>query len=190
MDLILVRHALPERSLTSADPVLAAPGRAQAARLAGWLAGERFDALYSSPMRRAIETAEPLRTRLGMPLKTFEGLAEYDRHSGAYIPIEELKRLDRAAWDSLTQAGGADLVAFRTSVVDALESIIAEHRGGRAIVFCHGGVINVWACHVLGLDPRLFFEPAYTSVHRFACSSRGHRSLVSLNETAHLRDGA
>jgi probable phosphoglycerate mutase len=54
-------------------------------------------------------------------------------------------------------------------------------------VFCHGGVINVWTAHVLGLAPRLFFEPGYTSVHRYMCARSGQRNVLALNERGHLR---
>ena len=66
-------------------------------------------------------------------------------------------------------------------------AVTAEHRGGTVAVCCHGGVINVWSGHVLGLAPRLFFEPHYASIHRFLCSSAGHLTVGSLNETAHLQ---
>ena len=52
---------------------------------------------------------------------------------------------------------------------------------------CHGGVINAWAAEVLGIEPRLFFDPTYTSINRFVAARSGERSLVSLNEAAHLR---
>jgi probable phosphoglycerate mutase len=37
------------------------------------------------------------------------------------------------------------------------------------------------------MTPRLFFEPDYTSIHRFMCARSGQRNVVSLNERAHLR---
>jgi probable phosphoglycerate mutase len=80
-----------------------------------------------------------------------------------------------------------DIAAFQKMVVKALEEIIAAHPGRRVAVFCHGGVVNVWTAHVLGMAPRLFFEPGYTSVHRYMCASTGQRNVVSLNERAHLR---
>jgi probable phosphoglycerate mutase len=49
-------------------------------------------------------------------------------------------------------------------------------------------VINVWTAHILGMQPRLFFEPAYASVHRYLCARSGQRNLVSLNDVGHLRD--
>ena len=48
--------------------------------------------------------------------------------------------------------------------------------------------MNAWAAHVLGLEPTLFFQPAYTSVSRFLAAGSGERSVLSLNETAHLRE--
>ena len=83
---------------------------------------------------------------------------------------------------------GVDVALFRRTVAAALERIVAVHAGGRVAVVCHGGVVNAWAAHVLGLEPTLFFQPAYTSVSRFLAASTGERSLLSLNETAHLRD--
>lgn len=84
-------------------------------------------------------------------------------------------------------AAGVDLEAFRRAVVGALEAIVARHPGGRVAVICHGGVINAWAGHVLGIQAPLFFEPAYTSISRFLAAASGERSVGSLNETAHLR---
>ncbi len=52
---------------------------------------------------------------------------------------------------------------------------------------CHGGIINGYLSAMLGLDSLLFFVPDYTSVSRVRAARSGTRSLVSLNETAHLR---
>ena len=71
--------------------------------------------------------------------------------------------------------------------VDPFEEIIAAHPGENVAVFCHGGVINMWAAHVLGVKPRIFFEADYTSINRFLCARSGQRSVISLNERAHLR---
>ena len=81
----------------------------------------------------------------------------------------------------------ADIAEFQRAVVQALEGIVATNSGRRVAVVCHGGVINVWAAHVLRLDNPLFFDPTYTSVNRFLAAGSGERSVVSLNETAHLR---
>ena len=194
---MLIRHALPERVETRdgspADPPLSALGRAQAEQLARWLAAEKIGAIWSSPMRRARETADPLARALGLELTLHADLVEMDHRSDVYVPLEQLKAEDYPRWQALIQQGGlyagVDLGAFRRSVVAAVERAIAAHAGGRVAIVCHGGVINAWAGHVLGIDDPFFLDAAYTSVSRFLAASTGERSVRSLNETAHLRDG-
>jgi probable phosphoglycerate mutase len=53
---------------------------------------------------------------------------------------------------------------------------------------CHGGVIKTNLAHVLGLGAQhSFFHPNYTSIPRVAAATSGERSIVTINETAHLR---
>jgi len=63
---------------------------------------------------------------------------------------------------------------------------VTEHPGERVIVVGHGGVINVYTAHVLGLDRFLWADVGYTSITRVAAARTGERSLLTLNETAHL----
>lgn len=188
MELVLVRHGLPERTAETSDPPLTPEGHEQSRRVAAWLAGEDFDAVYSSTMRRAVETAQPFAELKGLNLVQHDGIVEFDRGAGAYTPMEELKREDYAAWKRLADGDhDIDIAAFQRMAVGALEEIVAAHAGQKVAVFCHGGVVNVWTAHVLGMAPRLFFEPRYTSVHRYMCARSGQRNVLSLNETAHLR---
>ena len=189
MDLILVRHGLPERSRVSSDPPLSESGREQAARVAVYLGRETIDAVWASTMKRAIETAAPFASAANLELRTHHGICEYDRSGGEYVPDEVLKVENFEAWKGLMSgAHGYDLEAFQADVVAGMEHIIAENPGGRVAVFCHGGVINVWTAHVLGMPARLFFAPTYASVNRFACARSGVRSVLSLNEQDHLRE--
>lgn len=194
MELLLVRHGLPLRiensDGTAADPPLSDEGHEQAARVARWLEREAIDALYASPMRRAYQTAEPLVKTSGLALQIEPGVVEFDPDAASYIPMEELKANDYERWLELVQGGlyaALDIVGFRRGVVETLERLIAGNPGRRVAVFCHGGVINSWASHVLGIDSPLFFEPTYTSISRFLAASSGERSVVTLNEAAHLR---
>src|SRR5262245_38874839 len=98
MELLLVRHARPERvegAAGPADPPLSPLGRRQAAALAEWLAVEPgvapLAAVYTSPLRRAAETAAPLAAALGLTPVAEDALAEYDAEANDYIPIEELR---------------------------------------------------------------------------------------------------
>ena len=76
---------------------------------------------------------------------------------------------------------------FIQRTVSSIEEIIANHASQRVAIVCHGGVINEYLSHVLGLESNQFFYPNYTSIHRIAASSAGHRSILSVNETSHLR---
>ena len=94
MELLLVRHALPlRRELVEgpADPELSPDGHAQADHLARYLSTEHLDAIYASPLRRAWQTAGPIAARHGIAVLTCEGIAEFDRYAGEYIPAEELR---------------------------------------------------------------------------------------------------
>lgn len=189
MELLLIRHALPVRvdegSVTGpADPHLSDLGRTQAKALAGWLAGERVDALWCSPMLRARETAAPLATTLGLEITIDDGLAEFDRDAASYIPIEELKAAGDPRWNEVPEQPEH----FKAVVVEAIERIVAAHPGQRVAIVCHGGVVNAYAGHVLGIDDPLFFLPTYTSISRVLAASSGERSISTLNESAHLRD--
>lgn len=192
MELILIRHGLPMRvqntSGEPADPSLSDVGREQAERMALWLAREPIDRLYSSPMRRAFETAQPLARALNLSVEVEPGAAEYDQHSDTYIPVEHLKELDYERWRRLMRGEmESDFEAFSAVVIAALERIVLENQGLRVAVTCHGGVINVWTAHVIGFAPRLFFNPDYTSINRFMCARSGERSVITLNEAVHLR---
>jgi probable phosphoglycerate mutase len=172
-----------------ADPALSDEGRAQAVRLAGWLGREPIDAVYVSPMRRAVETAAPLADALGVEPVVDDELAEFDRDAHFYIPLEELKAAGDERYLKMVRGeydGEVDPHTFREVVAVAIERIIEARPGPTVAVVCHGGVINAWASQVLGLPEPLFFEPFYTSVNRFLASSRGHRSVVSLNDLGHL----
>ncbi len=173
----------------AADPSLSRIGLMQAVEAADWLVGIKIEAIYSSPLQRARETAEPFAQRSGLEIVIEDDVSEFDRDSSTYIPMEELKAQDYEAWKAFVDGGygdDVDMLAFQTTVVRGVESIIERHSGERVAVFCHGGVVNMWASHVLDMPPRLFTDVRYASASRFLCASTGERSLVSLNETQHL----
>lgn len=193
MDLILVRHGLPVRrevASGAADPGLSALGARQAGAVASWLADERVDAVVHSPARRAIETARPIAAGHGLATRAVDGLAEYDRGATSYVPLEELKAAGDWRWRATQRGelwGDVDPAAFRRDVVAAVEGLIAEHRAGCVVAVCHGGVINAYVGHVLGIERSLWFAPDYAGITRVAGARTGERSVRSLNETGHLR---
>jgi probable phosphoglycerate mutase len=193
LELILIRHGLPERVETEdgtpADPPLSETGREQARRMADWLQETSVDFLYSSPMQRALETAAPLSQNKSLKPELREGVAEFDRKASHYIPVEQLKRDDYESWQRLMrgEVSGVNFERFCADVVSTLNDIIAGHAGQTVAVTCHGGVINAWTAHVLGMEPRMFFNPNYTSISRYMAASSGERSIITINEHTHLR---
>jgi broad specificity phosphatase PhoE len=197
MELVLVRHALPERIDATAggapaDPGLVDRGREQAERVVQALAHDRVDAVYSSPAARALQTAAPLARALGLQVVVEPGIAEFDSGDGSYVPVEELKASGDPRWELLARGDlysvGVDPAAFRERVVAAVEAVAARHPGGRAVLFTHAGAINACTGQLLGQTRAIWFAPAYCSITRVAAARDGRRGLVSLNETGHVRD--
>lgn len=197
VQLLLIRHALPQRvereDGSAADPPLADLGWAQSRAMARWLAAERFDALYVSPLQRARQTAHPLAEVTGLEPVVVDDVAEYDRHDSTYIPIEDLRSArdgkDAERWKALL----ADTISderkrWRDEIVAAIEELVSRHRGHNVAVVCHGGVINAYVTHVLGVEKPMVYEPMYTSVNRIVAASSGERSVLTLNEAPWLRD--
>jgi len=195
MELLIIRHGLPiRRELTegAADPELAPEGHEQAAHLARYLESEQIDAIYASPMARARETAAPLAALLQMEIAISPGVAEWDQNSPEYIPVEELKAANDPRWQAMLAGEWSSDESeedFRARVLESIETIINDHKGQRVAVVCHGGIINGYLSHILGLGEfaRGFFYPNYTSINRVAAASSGERSVVTVNETSHLR---
>jgi probable phosphoglycerate mutase len=196
MDLVLVRHAEPVRTPAGtvngpADPGLTELGFEQARLLADWLACEPVDVVLSSPMRRARETAEPVAAAFGLEVEIVDGLVEYDAASDEYIPIDELQAAGDPRWLAMVEGRWEELGAepahvFKARVAAAVEDIVARYPGRRVVAVCHGGVVNCALASILAIDRYLWFSPEYTSISRVVASRSGVRSVVSLNERAHL----
>ena len=210
-ELFLIRHAdaIPEADEIIPSGVydnlpLSRVGREQAQQLAERLKDIRFDAAYSSPLRRCQETAAPLLKYLGLELTLAEGLAEIRIGEIRPIPVvqegDNLDVLTKAiherhmdiirvagmtgSWDSLANSEPAK--EFRQRVVGALDKIARRHTGQRVLVFAHGGVINTYVSEVLGLHKDFFFPCANTSITMIR-TSNDHRVLFTLNDVAHLK---
>ncbi|QKT10122.1 MULTISPECIES: histidine phosphatase family protein [unclassified Rhodococcus (in: high G+C Gram-positive bacteria)] len=195
MQLLIVRHALPERITVAegpADPGLAELGHRQAGRLPQALAEYDIARIVTSPQRRARETAAPIVEATGLTPEVDEELAEYDSQMDHYIPIHEAR--DRAPEVFERIRGGllpefVDEDAFRGRVVGAIERVVAGSRHEDTVaVVAHGGVTNVFLQQVLGLPRPLTFPLDYTSITRVLVSRNGNRRVASVNETGHVRD--
>lgn len=165
MKLLLARHGETDwnaagRIQGRTDIPLNARGRAQAGELARQLEarGLPIDALYTSPQRRAFETAEIVGGRLGLRPVPVEDLREvsfgiWEGHSWSEIGARWSAELAACRNDrfSVGPPGGENFSELLVRVLPALEHIAAGG-GGTALVVCHGAVIQSVLCHRAGCD--------------------------------------
>ena len=93
------------------------------------------------------------------------------------------RMLNEKSWDVYPYSESS--FEFRKRTVNAIEGILATHPGERIVVACHGGVINAYIGHIIGVDYDMFFRPAHTSVN-VVLAGHGLRALRSLNDVHHL----
>ena len=194
MELIIVRHALPEsdkRDHGPADPPLSPLGLRQAEATADLLATESVDHVVTSTMQRAIQTGRPLADRLGLTPERLEGLKESDYRRSSYTPVEEMDadhEVIREFLDDPLSMFADGYEAFRDRITAALDAVVAGNRGRTVAVFCHAMVVGVYLQTLLGLNDPFTVMADYCGITRVAASSTGIRSVRSFNETGHLRD--
>jgi 2,3-bisphosphoglycerate-dependent phosphoglycerate mutase len=172
--LLLIRHGIPHEghSAKPNDPPLHPDGHDQAERLAQALAHEGIDRIVCSPQQRAKDTAAPLVRLTGLTLEVYDGLAEIDRHAGAYRSAETIRAEGPERWAEFVASParfmGLDPDEYRESVVATLREIAYDSRGSRVAVFSHGMTIKTMICAVLGLTGNGFslFSTAHCSVTR------------------------
>ena len=193
MELIIVRHALPEsenRDDGPADPPLSLLGLQQAEATADLLATEGVDHVVTSTMQRAIQTGQPLADRLSLTPERLEGLKESDHRRSSYTPVEEMDadhEVVREFLDAPLSMFAAGYEAFRDRVTAAFDTVVANNRGRTVAVFCHAMVVGVYLQTLLGLNDPFAVMADYCGITRVAASSTGIRSVRSFNETGHLR---
>jgi alpha-ribazole phosphatase len=182
------------------DPPLSALGRRQADRLVAALPAHLTSAVaavWTSPLRRAAETAARIGQAFGLPV----------------VPDPDLREMSLGAWEGMTRAeieagfpgvyarwlddplagrpdGGEELSAFAARAAGALERMRTAYPGRDLIVVSHGGVIKSLLCAILGLDVRRLFRIRQDNSALNIVELAGARQqVVLLNDTCHLRLG-
>lgn len=189
-----MRHGRPQTAVEVdgiANPGLDEIGKWQAERVSAWLAHEPVDAVVTSPKARAIETIEPFMVASGLANEVVPDLDEVDRFSSTYYPTEIVHTHGGVYWDKIMAQdweglGWDDPATFRARVESAWAELLANPRGERVVVACHGGVIRVILGAVAGEGG---FFPAtidYATISRIGVSDKGKASFLSLNETGHF----
>jgi 2,3-bisphosphoglycerate-dependent phosphoglycerate mutase len=197
LEVVLIRHGepLPEserRAYEALDPPLSGLGRRQAEAASHALAGDGIEAVYSSDLARAADTAEIVGDRLDAPVLTMSDLREITIYRESADEADDPPAWRDAAaafvadgrWEAFLQPGLDP--AFRLRVRRAIGQIAATRTTGTVAVVCHSGVINAQLADTLAMDRDYFVRPAHGSISRVRLSV-GRWNLESVNETAHLR---
>lgn len=153
--LIVVRHGETSANTDgiwhgSTDAPLTARGHAQAECVAERLARECSDvvAVYSSDLRRALDTATPIGRALGLEVQTERGLREYDLGSWEGKTYRELLTEHRL-WDHMradphyAPHGGESPLGVAERLCATLRAIALRHEGSRVVVVSHGGALSL-----------------------------------------------
>jgi 2,3-bisphosphoglycerate-dependent phosphoglycerate mutase len=218
MELVLIRHGEPEwvrDGLNVVDPPLTERGARQAERVAEVLAGEEFDEIVISPLRRPRLTAAPSLAQRGLDEVIEAWLEEIREPNWHGTPAELAKKAyeeerSRAAddrWAGLVggeaardfvervRAGATDFFGER-GIYRSKQTLPVwqiERSDRRIAVFAHAGTNGVILCHLLGLDPVPWewdrFVTGHASITRLSTMelADGHTfSLTKLSDVEHL----
>ncbi len=156
----LIRHGETDWNLQGRwqghlDIPLNAIGYRQARLLANRLVrdGVRFDAIYSSDLSRAYQTAWEIGAALKVPVQLLPALREIDTGLWSGLTTNEVQERFPTEWEQLLQGvdlprGGAEtMAALYQRVVTAVEAMVAQHRGHTLAFVTHGGCIRVLLDH-------------------------------------------
>ena len=140
-----------------ADRPLTEKGRGQARALAERLTHVELDAVFSSDLRRAADTAAEVARAQGIEAVELQGLREVDVGSWSGLTREEAEQRFPAGfarwqkgfpgWDD-----GESYEEMTSRVLDAVLGVARAHEGGRALVVSHGGPIRAIHAAALGID--------------------------------------
>ena len=197
-EVLLIRHGrsadVVPGTPESHDPPLHVVGHEQAAKLAERLARKQLSAIYSSHLARAVQTATPLADARGLTLEIHQDLEEIRlgdwgggefRRRAAVNDPEWVAWSKTGRWDGIPGAeSDNDLRVRFATVVDAAA---ARHAGTTIAVVAHGGAINAYIAHVLGVHRTMIFTVENTSITAVRIGPGGP-TLITMNDCNHLYD--
>jgi len=200
MKLIAVRHGethwnVERRETGQLNSPLTPTGLAQAHALARRLGQIQFDALYSSDLGRAVQTADIIAGACGKPVRIDVGVSE--RHMGIFqgLTAREILKQYPAEKRTYDESGGEYQLPGGESAsqrlkrsVNALTALAVRHEDATIVVVTHGGVLMGFFDYVLGLNPgerRRFSHNGSFSTFDYA---GGKWTLETWNDIGHLRN--
>lgn len=199
--IFLVRHCEAEgnwRRLFQGhyDGAVSELGRRQLDRLALRFQGIHLDAVYSSPLSRAYETAKAINRSHHLPIQLEEGLMEINggRFEGQYFDqLSTLFPAEYEMWEHdpahFQAPDGESMVQVYERMKNTLDRIARENAGGVVAVASHGCAIRNYQCYIRGLPLSRVNSVTWcdnTAVNRVEYDEEFVPHVVYLNDTSHL----
>jgi len=199
-ELILARHGQTEWNVGKifrgrADVNLDEVGVKQAELLGKYLSNCELEAVYSSPLKRALDTATIVARYHKVGVHIAGGLIDFDYGKWQSLPEQEVKRLYPALlneWHSnphkVRMPGGESLEDVRGRVIELVDDVLSKYQS-RVLLVSHRVVLKVLICSLLGLDNSHFWN-----ISQDVCGITvfnyldGRFVLARHNDTSHLRE--
>jgi broad specificity phosphatase PhoE len=170
-------------------------GLRQAELVGEYLKESNIDAVYSSPLARARETAGKVAQVFNLKVLPLEGINDMSFGKWEGLPLKEVQTRDRDLFQQWRKEphlvklpGGESLDGVRIRAMTALEDVIRLNSGKTLVLVSHRVVIKVILCGILGIDNSHFWQigqdAAAINLIKF---KEGTYVLSLLNETCHLR---
>ena len=201
--IIIVRHGRTEwnegegeRFRGRAEIELSELGLRQSEATATRLSCEKIDAIYSSPLKRAIVTAEILASPFGLKAMSLPGLIDIDYGSWQGLSLKEARAQNNQLYQLWQQSPhlvtfpqGERLAQVRMRATAAVNTLLTKEAGETIALVSHKVVCKVLLCYFLGLDNSHFWQIEQDTAAISIVELRdGVFILKLLNDTCHLRD--
>lgn len=170
-------------------------GIKQAELLGKYLSNWKLEAIYSSPVKRALDTANIIARYQKIGVHVAEGLIDFDYGEWQSLPEQEVKRLYPSLlneWHNnphkVRMPGGESLEDVRRRAVEVVNDVLSKYQGSVVLV-SHRVVIKVLICSLLGLDNSHFWninqDVGGITIFNYV---DGRFVLTRHNDTSHLRE--
>lgn len=167
-------------------------GKLQAQQLADRFEGMKFDAIYSGPLERALETAEPIARGMNVEIRKSDALNEIDFGEWSGKTFEQLQSDERwrhfnSCRSTASVPGGESFLEVQNRIVKEINRIADEHVGGCVAIVSHADLIRAavgyFAATPIDLIQRFEISPCSVSV---VATDQENVTLLTINNRGNL----